>query len=139
MRSDCVHRVPSGAVAVEHPVSGRLHLQDAQGNFLRVIPRCEQQDSRPLFERDLIQRQKQQQKQGVKLLTENVATDAAASASATKASRRRAGGRHLLQFPADYDGWEAYTEWKNDAGIDVFLGFVRCSCPVAAAAALLLL
>jgi len=106
MRSDCVHRVPSGAHAVEDSVSGRLHLHDAEGTFLRAIPRCEEQATRPLFERDLLARRAAEAAAASHLprivLQEDVPT----------APRRR--GRHLLQdFPPDYDGWEAYTMWQS--------------------------
>jgi len=142
MRSDCVHHVPSGSLASEEPSgSGQLHLHDAAtGTFLRVIPRCEEQEARPLFERDLLARQARARREAgepqprIVLAEEEDAAVAAAAASSSSSH-----SRHLLQFPSDYDGWEAYTEWYNADGIDVFLGSVgqrrrmrRPSCVVCA-------
>jgi hypothetical protein len=126
MRSDCVHRVPSGSLASEDPSgSGQLHVHDAAtGTFLRVIPRCDDQEARPLFERDLLARQARAQQDASESKPRIVLAEEDAVAVPATAGSSSSPGRHLLQFPSDYDGWEAYTEWYNADGIDVFLGSV---------------
>lgn len=50
IRSDCVHKVPSGSVLRADPDSGRLHHYNSAGVFVREIPLCDNQKERPMFE-----------------------------------------------------------------------------------------
>lgn len=58
IRSDCVHKVPSGSVLRTDTETGRLHHYNAAGQFVRQIPLCENQKQRPLFEHMIKQKPK---------------------------------------------------------------------------------
>jgi len=108
IRHDCVHSVPSGSTLRENK-NGLLDVILQDGKFQRTIPKCDKSKNKlPMFDISFKKR--------------------------TVGARPPPRGDHLRHgnmtgiitdppvFPADYDGWLAYTAWHDPTGIDAFLG-----------------
>jgi hypothetical protein len=111
MRSDCVHQLASGHTVAESTGEGWMDVMDAEGNYVRTLPKCANQASFPLFDPSTPNRharQQQQQQPAKTILTEE-------EFRATKPKQDD-------PFPPDYDGWEAYTAWHYPSGITLFNG-----------------
>lgn len=95
MLASCVHRVPSNAhVSHERDAhgtrTGRVIVRNGDtGSVVRIVPKCNATPETPMLYHG------------------------------TRPDRITNGGRSLLQFPPDYDGWEAYTVAYYAGGFDV--------------------
>jgi len=99
MLKSCVHRIPSGShVTAEVDSKTGLHtgrqivrLGSETGSLIRIVPRCVSTPELPMLYTGSVPKKHHHQ------------------------------SRHLLQFPPDYDGWEAYTVYNYAPGFDAML------------------